>query len=1556
MKKWVAVFLFFIFSFFIRRELLSVGTVTTSGVAVHEDGNFIKRVSSMNFTGVSISSNSSGVTIAVSGSGGGFDLFKTTAETAINSYYLFRSTAEPIIDGLGVSTQSLQTQINGLDSNSLPLPEGASNYLQNVSTGMVYNIRFSTPFIAAIYFTDGSTLTSGNRSIGLPLPFGASNYLQQFTTGTVYHIPLSTAFVAAIYFRDGSTLTTANRVLQLPLPANATNYLQNYSTGMAYFLQNSTFIPYAVNLGTVSGNSRLNVFGDIFVEGKIQNSRFNNITYPFVHSSASLSLGNISFNDTLDLSMFRHELSNNMVWSLVASSRSWYGISMNVDGKYMTATESGGQIWISSTNGVYWENVESNRNWTDCAVSLGGKLQVAIVSGGQIYMSYDYGKTWVARDSNRNWNGVAISEDGKFVTAIVTGGQIYTSSNYGVTFTARDSNRNWSGIGMSGNGQYQSACATSDQIYRSSDFGVTWTAVESARVWNDVRVSYSGQYQTAVGLGIQIYVSNDFGLTWSAKDSSRLWYNCAISMNGKYQAAAASPNFVYLSFDNGNTWSASGSTGTRIGVAMSGDGRFVASTLTPYYIAVGTAADVYTTGDDAVTIQNRNMMGIGTKPSANLHVFNSSPTALVMTMQLTGRGMNVDTYTRQLSSNAWHQTNFISAARSTLFDSVVGFKFKTKTPMSVTHLGSAFNNTLFVHDSGIREVALFQANNGLELARLAITTNGTVENSVYFSTLSTPIELSTGTSYALLMYLPINFYVGTSLSTTTSLFLSDFENRSVASSTMIYTESSSIFSAITLGPNMKFRAYGTTTTFTILNNVTNVNNNFLVSNGSITAPTLFISSNANLATPSGYVGIGISTPLSKLHVVDSGVATLLVQGHGTRGDIQTRAYGGTISSQTNKAAGLIGVFGSKAYDGYTNLDSQNYDAAIVMNATEDFRTTGHGTSMTFGTTPKGTVGRLQRMIIDDWGRVGINQDPASAYLHVRSDGALYSNATATATAIFSDASLRNTIRFRSEADQPSDFTFDNNGALRWAISSRGSANSYNLQLYNQAASPSYNGVGSALVTFKQQGRVGVLTDSPATTFQVYGTTADLRIGDIVNADPSLADLQIYQATRVPTFKLTDDGVASGYMTMSSNGLVFNTDTVNQINFRTGASAADTTPETSGTSRMFINSTGKVGINTTGPVEQLHIYDSGNAGIVIDGGSGSQSRISIRTAGTENSVLYRPGSSSDLRIWGSGLGADIITFGATSGNVGIGSTSPATKFVVRGHGTTAAGANAVLDSTDGGLRRSTSSRRYKRDIQDFIADFKKILQVWPKTFLDVEPVKVYFSTNTPFEIVDSTENYKINTEIFIKDNFYEVDVPTKTIDAEGKEIDVVVKEVRRSSYTVSFSTVILPTMNSNIEFSTTPVTTEYQKGKWWVLDKTKAKRYKGFIAEEFHDAGLTDLVIYDELGRPDAIDYANIPIYLLDVLKDHEIQLENQKNYRIQEIEQRSLLENRIDAVENNINFIENQNLESRLLAAELAVTELQNKVTEQAGAILIYRDMLLDYDKRIKALEAMVLQ
>jgi hypothetical protein len=42
---------------------------------------------------------------------------------------------------------------------------------------------------------------------------------------------------------------------------------------------------------------------------------------------------------------------------------------------------------------------------------------------------------------------------------------------------------------------------------------------------------------------------------------------------------------------------------------------------------------------------------------------------------------------------------------------------------------------------------------------------------------------------------------------------------------------------------------------------------------------------------------------------------------------------------------------------------------------------------------------------------------------------------------------------------------------------------------------------------------------------------------------------------------------------------------------------------------------------------------------------------------------------------------------------------------------------------------------------------------------------------------------------------------------------------------------------------------------------------GFIAEEFDTLGLKDLVTYDKDGRPDAVNYELVPLYLLQVLKD-----------------------------------------------------------------------------------------
>ena len=48
---------------------------------------------------------------------------------------------------------------------------------------------------------------------------------------------------------------------------------------------------------------------------------------------------------------------------------------------------------------------------------------------------------------------------------------------------------------------------------------------------------------------------------------------------------------------------------------------------------------------------------------------------------------------------------------------------------------------------------------------------------------------------------------------------------------------------------------------------------------------------------------------------------------------------------------------------------------------------------------------------------------------------------------------------------------------------------------------------------------------------------------------------------------------------------------------------------------------------------------------------------------------------------------------------------------------------------------------------------------------------------------------------------------------------------------------------------------------------------GYIAEDFDRIGLNELVVYDKFGRPDAISYDKISLYLIEVVKDQQKQIE-----------------------------------------------------------------------------------
>ena len=210
--------------------------------------------------------------------------------------------------------------------------------------------------------------------------------------------------------------------------------------------------------------------------------------------------------------------------------------------------------------------------------------------------------------------------------------------------------------------------------------------------------------------------------------------------------------------------------------------------------------------------------------------------------------------------------------------------------------------------------------------------------------------------------------------------------------------------------------------------------------------------------------------------------------------------------------------------------------------------------------------------------------------------------------------------------------------------------------------------------------------------------------------------------------------------------------------------------------------GKVGIGTTSPEATLHIDDNDTEGpvLLLEGASATEGDITVRS-GEALQVGHWDNTASEPNKFIERLRID------SNGQTIIGQTTTPTAvagslFVAGRIGslntysqTTSSSANLVIQST-GLLQRSTSSARYKKNIEDY----------------------------------------------------------TKGIDE--------VKLLRPVSF------------QSNNEND----------------DKT----YAGLIAEEVHDAGLTEFVDYNEEGQPDAIHYSNIVSLLTKALQESITKIES----------------------------------------------------------------------------------
>ena len=306
--------------------------------------------------------------------------------------------------------------------------------------------------------------------------------------------------------------------------------------------------------------------------------------------------------------------------SYSTASGFWYGCAMSANGQYLLAVNAGATNVVQSITPfppLYTDQVKTNqvkthvvtyadnstaitatpaldyttfgKNWTiilsinyykGCAISANGQYQVVTTNG--IYYSSDYGQSWTLTQVGTFFYGIAMSASGQYVVACLNMSpyDIYISSNYGQTWTS--AGQQLSGvlgcIAISASGQYISAVSDSNQIYISNNNGITWRTISLSNSAICVIMSASGQYQI-VGTNIACYYSSDYGQTWQQSTGTpNNGTNIAltISASGGYAIAAIYPIGLYSSSDYGKSWSAISSSPTHIyTLSMSASGQYV---------------------------------------------------------------------------------------------------------------------------------------------------------------------------------------------------------------------------------------------------------------------------------------------------------------------------------------------------------------------------------------------------------------------------------------------------------------------------------------------------------------------------------------------------------------------------------------------------------------------------------------------------------------------------------------------------------------------------------------------------------------------------------------------------------------------------------------------------------------------------------------------------------------------------------------------------------------------------------------------------------------------
>lgn len=372
----------------------------------------------------------------------------------------------------------------------------------------------------------------------------------------------------------------------------------------------------------------------------------------------------------------------------------------------------------------------------------------------------------------------------------------------------------------------------------------------------------------------------------------------------------------------------------------------------------------------------------------------------------------------------------------------------------------------------------------------------------------------------------------------------------------------------------------------------------------------------------GNIGIGTSSPQSKVHITDTNDLNTIIEYTNTTAGFASgvRPLKLLLTGSNGVAVGAgVGI------DFVTKSNSTEYTGArIVSNRTD----TSNNHALTFwaggGTTPLS-----EYMRISSNGNVGVGTAAPSARLEVAASGT-----TSLDVAHFSNSN--GVEKAKVSLSSAGDGTFSVIDA----------SNNTDIFLTSNASTASYINAGN----------VGIGLTNPAEKLEIDGSLKFANCSSrILRGDNN-------------NIRLSSGGSAPGHFGM----LIDNTGTTNGRIFRVASWADGTTgkfiirDDTAGADRLVIQANGSIGIGTDAPTERLHV-------------SGSQTTIRLNNSLSYDTQLRLTDIASDWSVGvnqGNSLGSGVfsirsVTAGAsrlvidTNGNVGIGTTTPGYKLQVNG---------------------------------------------------------------------------------------------------------------------------------------------------------------------------------------------------------------------------------------------------------------------------------------------------